>query len=541
MESMDRQMRDIDVLIRARYSLLYVVSWEERRVLQALREVVVGQDKNFYTWSETMGMQDGTKHIGAAPADARTRDPLHVLDIIRSSHEPAVYVLKDFHVFLNHNYPHASAVIRKLRDLADTLHTAYATVILLSPVLHLPDEMQKDVTVIDYELPGLRELDGLLTRALESVRGQEGVEANLSAERREQILKAALGLTLTEAENVFAKCIVEKGRFDVDLIVAEKQQLIRKSGVLEYFESGEQVRDIGGLDILKAWLNNRSLAFTEKAQKFGLPSPRGILLLGVQGCGKSLTAKAVAHLWRLPLLRLDVGRIFAGLVGSSEQNMRRAIQMAETVSPCVLWLDEIEKGLAGVQSSSIADAGVTARVFATLNTWMQEKTQPVFVVATANDISQLPPELLRKGRFDEIFFVDLPVESERREIFAIHLAKRRRSPEDFDLDPLAVQSDGLSGAEIEQAVVSGLYTAFEQEREVTTDDILAGLEQTVPLSVTMREEIAMVRRWAKGRARPASCHGLADVALQEADTLDGHTTWLAPAVWGRRAPPSSTS
>ena len=421
---MDWQMRQIDILIRARYSLLYVVSWEERRVLAALREVVVGQDKAFRTWSETTGLRDGTKPMSAGGADRGTRDPLQVLEAIRADPEPSVYVLKDFHVFLNQNYPHASTVIRKLRDLADALHTAYSTVILLSPMLQLPDELQKDVTVIDYELPGLRELEGLLNRAIDSVRGQEGVQVKLSAEAKERILKAALGLTLTEAENVFAKCIVEKGQFDLDLIVAEKQQLVRKSGVLEYFAAREHVEDIGGLEILKAWLRNRALAFTEKAQKFGLPAPRGILLLGVQGCGKSLTAKAVAHLWRLPLLRLDVGRIFAGLVGSSEQNMRRAIQMAETVSPCVLWLDEIEKGLAGLQSSGLADAGVTARVFATLNTWMQEKIKPVFVVATANDISQLPPELLRKGRFDEIFFVDLPVESERRDIFAIHLGKR---------------------------------------------------------------------------------------------------------------------
>ncbi|HUU54181.1 MAG TPA: AAA family ATPase [Armatimonadota bacterium] len=531
-------MREIDVLIRARYSLLYVVSWEERRVLAALREIVVGQDKNFYTWSETMGMRDGTKVLAAGAADSRTRDPLQVLDAIRSSHEPAVYVLKDFHVFLNNNYPHASVIIRKLRDLADALHTAYATVMLLSPVLQLPEELKKDVTVMDYDLPGLRELDGLLTRALDSVRGQEGVDVNLSAEQRERVLKAALGLTLTEAENVFAKCIVEKGRFDVDLIVAEKQQLIRKSGVLEYFEAREHVADIGGLEILKAWLQNRALAFTEKAQKFGLPAPRGILLLGVQGCGKSLTAKAVAHLWRLPLLRLDVGRIFAGLVGSSEENMRRAIQMAETVSPCVLWLDEIEKGLAGVQSSGYADSGVTARVFATLNTWMQEKIKPVFVVATANDISQLPPELLRKGRFDEIFFVDLPSESERKDIFAIHLRKRNRDPDAFDLDRLGDQSAGFSGAEIEQAVISALYAAFEGAREITTDDVLAALKQTVPLSVTMREEIGLVRRWAKGRARPASKHGLADLeADEDADDQDGRTDWVAPGVWGRRITP----
>ena len=530
-------MREIDVLIRARYSLLYVVSWEERRVLGALREIVVGQDKSFYTWSETLGLKDGAKVLTPGAPDARTRDPINVLDAIRSSAEPAVYVLKDFHVFLNQSYPHASAVIRKLRDLADALHTLYATVILLSPVLHLPDELQKDITVIDYDLPGLRDLDGLLTRALDSVRGQEGVDANLSAEQRERILKAALGLTLTEAENVFAKCIVEKGRFDVDLIVAEKQQLIRKSGILEYFESREQVEDIGGLDILKAWLQNRALAFTDKAQKFGLPAPRGILLLGVQGCGKSLTAKAVAHLWRLPLLRLDVGRIFAGLVGSSEENMRRAIQMAETVSPCVLWLDEIEKALAGVQSSGYADSGVTARVFATLNTWMQEKTKPVFVVATANDISQLPPELLRKGRFDDIFFVDLPAESERKDIFAIHLRRRKRSPADFDLHRLASESTGFSGAEIEQAVISGLYAAFESGREVTTEDITTGLKQTVPLSVTMREDIDMARRWAKRRARPASALGLADVELESSDEdLDGYTDWVAARTWGRPEP-----
>jgi ATP-dependent 26S proteasome regulatory subunit len=539
---MDRQMREIDVLIRARYSLLYVVSWEERRVLAALREIVVGQDKQFYNWSETTGLRSGTKQVTTGGADSRTRDPLQVLDIIRTSTEPAVYVLKDFHVFLSQSYPHASAVIRKLRDLADALHTAYATVVLLSPVLQLPDELQKDVTVIDYELPDLRELEGLLTRAVDSVRGQEGVDVELSSEARERILKAALGLTMTEAENVFAKCIVEKGRFDVDLIVAEKQQLIRKSGVLEYFESNDQIEDIGGLDVLKGWLNNRSLAFTEKAQRFGLPAPRGILLLGVQGCGKSLTAKAVAHLWRLPLLRLDVGRIFAGLVGSSEQNMRRAIQMAETVSPCVLWLDEIEKGLAGVQSSGYADAGVTARVFATLNTWMQEKTKPVFVVATANEISQLPPELLRKGRFDEIFFVDLPDEADRREIFAVHLRKRKRDPQQFDLDRMAAEAAGFSGAEIEQAVVSGLYSAFEEEREVNTEDILGALEQTVPLSVTMREDITLVRRWAKGRARPASRYGLADIEVDvDSEDLEPATEWAEPGMWTRqpRSEPSA--
>jgi len=528
-------MREIDVLIRARYSLLYVVSWEERRVLAALQEIVMGQDKQFYTWSETTGLRSVTKQIAPGAAEARSRDPLAVLDSVRANGEAAVYVLKDFHVFLSPSYPHASAVIRKLRDLADSLHVAYTTLILLSPMLQLPEELQKDITVIDYALPGLRDLEGLLNRAADSVRGQEGIDVELTGEQKERLLKAALGLTLTEAENVFARCLVEKGCFDVDLIIAEKQQLIRKSGVLEYFESSDQFEDIGGMEILKAWLRNRALAFTEKAQRFGLPAPRGMLLLGVQGCGKSLTAKAVAHLWRLPLLRLDVGRIFAGLVGSSEENIRRAIQMAETVSPCVLWLDEIEKGLAGVQSSGLADAGVTARVFATLNTWMQEKIKPVFVVATANDISQLPPELLRKGRFDEIFFVDLPAESERREIFAIHIGKRKRDPTAFDLDSLAAAVDGFSGAEIEQVVISGLLAAFEQDRDVTTDDLLTAIKQTVPLSVTMREEIDYVRRWAKGRARPSSRFGLADIEPDGPRPAGPGetTTWLKPGVWGR--------
>lgn len=531
---MTDQMREMDILIRARYSLLYVVSWEEHRVLSALQEIVVGQEKHYYTWSETMGLRSPTQQLAAGSPSTRAKDPMSVLEAIRTNPEPAVYVLKDFHVFLSPNYPHASAVIRKLRDLADALHTAYTTVVLLSPVLQLPEELQKDVTVLDFALPGLRELDGLLTRAADSVRGQRGVQVDLSAEQRERVLKAALGLTMTEAENVFARCLVERGRFDVDLIVAEKQQLIRKSGVLEYFESRDKVEDIGGLDILKGWLQSRSLAFTERAHRFGLPAPRGVLLLGVQGCGKSLTAKAVAHLWGLPLLRLDVGRIFAGLVGSSEENMRRAIHMAETVSPSVLWLDEIEKGLAGVQSSGLADAGVTARVFATLNTWMQEKVKPVFVVATANDISQLPPELLRKGRFDEIFFVDLPAEEERLEIFAIHLRRRHRDPARFDLARLAAEAKGFSGAEIEQVVISALHVAFAQNREVTTDDLLAAVQETVPLSVTMREDIDLVRRWAKGRARPASRHALADLALHPAaDDHAAATSWVRPGVWTR--------
>jgi len=505
----ERQMKEIDVLIRARYPLLYVVSPEEDRVSRALAEIAQQQGKTFFSWTETMGLRPGLAVVSPEPQETTT-DPLEVLEVIRTRQGPAVYLLKDFPVFLEPRYEKANTVVRKLRDLAEALRTSYASVVLLSPRLFLPPELEKEVSVIDFALPGLEELGGLLERALEALKAHPEVRADLSAEQKEAILKAALGLTLTEAENVFAKCVVEKKGFAVGEILAEKKQIIRKSGTLEYYEASERMEHIGGLEMLKGWLRRRALAFSEKAREFGLPAPKGVLLLGVQGCGKSLTAKAVASLWQMPLLRLDVGSVFAGLVGSSEENMRRAIKMAEAVSPAVLWIDEIEKGLAGMESSGRLDSGVTARVFATLTTWLQEKTRPVFVVATANDISALPPELLRKGRFDEIFFVDLPGEEERKEIFFIHLKKRNRQPEKFDISVLTRESEGFSGAEIEQAVVSALYDAFEHNQEVSTEDIQRAIHETVPLSVTMREEIEELRQWAKGRTRRASAKSLGE-------------------------------
>ncbi|MEM7345092.1 MAG: AAA family ATPase [Chloroflexota bacterium] len=258
------------------------------------------------------------------------------------------------------------------------------------------------------------------------------------------------------------------------------------------------------MNLVKDWLRKRGMAFTEKARRFGLPEPKGLLLLGVQGAGKSLLAKAVASQWQLPLLRLDLGRVFSELVGSSEQNIRAALRLAESVSPCVLWLDEIEKGLAGASGSGSSDAGTSARVFGSLLTWMQEKESPVFVIGTANDITALPPEVLRKGRFDEIFFVDLPELQERREIFAIHLARRGRDPLDYDLNNLAVASKGFSGAEIEQIIIDGLYDAFENELDLKTEDLLVNIERTIPLSKTMENKISALRQWAHSHARPAS-------------------------------------
>jgi SpoVK/Ycf46/Vps4 family AAA+-type ATPase len=274
--------------------------------------------------------------------------------------------------------------------------------------------------------------------------------------------------------------------------------------LLEYYAPDSILKDVGGLELLKAWLARREKSFTDDARKFGIPAPKGILLLGVQGCGKSLTAKAVGAQWNLPLLKLDVGRIFGSLVGQSEENIRKAIKVAESVAPCILWADELEKGFAGMSGSGVSDSGTTARVFSTFLTWMQEKTAPVFLIATANDVTALPPEMLRKGRFDEIFFVDLPDGAEREEIFRIHLAKRHRDVSKFKLKALADATDGFSGAEIEQVVVGALYIAYDAGRELAQKDILSEAKSVVPLSVMMHEDIEELRTWAEMRTRPAS-------------------------------------
>ncbi|MHB0999862.1 MAG: AAA family ATPase [Armatimonadota bacterium] len=493
-DNSERINNEIETLIRARYPIIYIVSWEEQRVMDALKDIAAERGKRILYWSITQGMG-----INGNSQDDSTRDPLAALDYVMKSRDQAVFVLRDFHPHINDH-----AVIRRLRDLTNSLKTSYKTLVIISPVLRLPPELEKEVTVVDYPLPDVKDLNTLLEGIIQSVKGNTQIQINLLPDDREQVLKAAQGLTANEAENVFAKSLVEKRKFDIDVIVSEKEQIIRKSGMLEYYHTSEAFADVGGMDSLKGWLNTRSLSFTEKAREFGLPQPKGIMLLGVQGCGKSLCCKAIASMWKLPLLRLDVGKIFSGIVGSSEENVRKAIIIAESVAPAVLWIDELEKGFAGTQSSPFSDGGTTSRVFASFVTWLQEKTAPVFVVATANDISQLPPELMRKGRFDEIFFVDLPSQEDRREIFEIHVKKRKRDPVKFDLDLLASMTPGFSGAEIEQIVVDGLYTAFGAGMDVTTDDFLASAKISVPLSMTMREKIDDQRDWASQRCRPAS-------------------------------------
>lgn len=491
--------REIEILIRARYPIIYIVTWEEKRVEEALKSIAFARNKGLYLWTITEGITSATT---SGRFSDSLKNPLEALDHVKKSKETAIYVFKDFHPFMEE-----PRIIRKLKDVAAQIKTSHNTLVILSSKMVIPEELEKDITVVDYPLPGYDDLKKLLGKLVESVRRNPRVKIELSPATEEKVIKAALGLTMNEAENVFAKAVVMNnhlGEEDIDVILTEKEQIIRKTGILEYYHATEKFNQVGGLDHLKNWLVKRGSAFSERARKYMLPQPKGILLLGVQGCGKSLCAKVVSSLWNLPLLRLDMGNVFGGIIGSSEANIRKAIKLSETLSPCILWIDEIEKGLSGMKSSGMSDGGTTSRVFGTLLSWMQEKTAPVFIIATANDISQLPPEMLRKGRFDEIFFVDLPTKSERRQIFEIHLAKRKRPPEEFELDALVEASSGFSGAEIEQAIISGMFDAFFEDREVQTKDLLRALEETFPLSRTMSEKIDYLRKWAKNRTRRAS-------------------------------------
>jgi ATP-dependent 26S proteasome regulatory subunit len=496
---------EIETLIRARYPILYIITSEEMRVQNILVEIAAKRQKKVFEWTYSSGIVAAGSSIQSQKSRSpATKDPLAALDMVIDQVEPAIFLFKDFHPFLTRNN---FAVIRRLKDIALHLKNSYKTIVLISPVMEIPAELDKEVTVINFLPPSKEDLNALLDKIIEDLRGSKQVQIELDEEGRERLLQAALGLTLGEAENVFAKIIVKNQRLSADHVnevFAEKQQIIRKSGLLEYYAADEDFTSVGGLAVLKDWLNKRVVAFTAEAHAFGLPAPKGILLLGVQGCGKSLCAKAVSRLWQLPLLRFDMGRMFGSLVGSSEENVRRAIGVAESIAPAVLWVDEIDKAFVGSQSSGVTDGGTTARVFGTFLTWLSEKSAPVFVVATANDVSQLPPELLRKGRLDEIFYVDLPSAEERAEIFRIHLIKRNRRPEDFDFPSLVVASQDFSGAEIEEAIISALYDAFYARQELTTAHVIEALSQTVPLAKTMAEKISAQRNWAKGRARNAS-------------------------------------
>jgi ATP-dependent 26S proteasome regulatory subunit len=495
---------ELETLIRARYPVLYVVTWEESRMDDWISEIAVHRQKQALEWSSTTGLTPlPNQHTPHRHRDPATRDPLAALDRVIDHVEPAIFLFKDLHPFLNRQNPQ---ILRRLREISSILKKTSKTLILVSPIVELPPDLEKDITLLHLPLPNRNELGHLLDTILHDVSQDSRITVDLTDNDRELLLTATQGLTLSEAENAFARILIQHHSLSASStadIQAEKQQTIRKNGLLEYCEPAATFDDVGGLPQLKDWLRKRKAAFTESAQAFGLPAPRGILLLGVQGCGKSLCAKAVSTLWQLPLLRFDIGRMFGSYIGSSEENVRRAISIAESVAPAILWIDEMDKALSGSQGSAAQDGGTTARVFSTLLTWLSEKQAPVFVVATANDVRHLPAELLRKGRLDEIFFLDLPKPDDRKHILEIHLRNRNRDPAAFELDELAKLSPDFSGAELEQAVISALYDAYDGGTEITSTHLRAAITQTVPLAKTMSEQVTRLRQWANGRARSA--------------------------------------
>ncbi len=489
---------ELSILVQAQYPLIYLVTSEEERAEQAIARIaqMKTQHRRVFVWTVTHGIveygqpRQTTQHNTVSPEAA--------IEWVVRQREPGIFIFKDLHPFIS-----SAAVNRWLRDAIASFKGTEKLVILMSPIQEIPIELEKDAVVIDYPLPDLTELDRVLSAQLEQAKNRR-----LTTEAREKLLKAALGLTKDEAEKVYRKAHVKAGRLteeEVDIVLSEKKQLIRRNGILEYIEEDETIDAVGGLEELKKWLKQRSDAFTERAREYGLPQPKGMLILGVPGCGKSLIAKTTARLWGLPLLRLDMGRVYDGsTVGRSEANLRNALKTAESISPVLLFIDELDKAFAGGTGSADSDGGTSSRIFGSFLTWMQEKTSPVFVMATANRVERLPGEFLRKGRFDEIFFVDLPTSDERQDIFKIHLNKRRSDISRFDIEQLAKVSDGFSGAEIEQALIAAMYEAFAQDREFTQLDIIAAIKSTLPLSRTMTEQVTALRDWARQRARPAS-------------------------------------
>jgi len=479
--------------IRAGYPGLYLVSHEEQRVDGEMKAIAKELKYSLVFWSAVDGLVDTAKST-ATPAN----DPLEALLAVREMKEKTIILLRDFHLFLVDPNP---ILIRQLKDVLQEAKTKFKTLIILGCRLCLPPELERELTVIEFALPGKEELQGVLSGIMESA----GINsASVNQETREKAIDAAAGLTTIEAENTFALSVVESKGINPEIVAREKAQAVKKNGLLEIIESPESLASIGGLDLLKDWLVQRKDAFSKRAIEYGLPTPKGVLILGIPGTGKSLTAKATAKIFGMPLLKLDAGRIFAGLVGQSESNLRSVIQTAEAIAPAVLWIDEIEKGFAGSKSSGATDGGTSSRVFGSFISWMQEKKSPVFVVATANDVSQLPPEMLRKGRFDELWFVDLPNQKEREAIWIIQIAKYRRDPKDYDTIQLARATEGLTGSEIENVFADALFKAFEAGKEPTDLTVAEVLTEFVPLSKLMAEQMTGLRNWVKGRARTAT-------------------------------------
>ncbi len=488
----------LERLLRCRHVCVSIVTLEEDYALGLVRDAALKLGRPLYMWSVSGGVQDGL--LSGTPPVPDTADPVNGLVHLAGLQGEPLCIMLDLASHLRQE-----RALRVWRNLINQFRTTGSQMIMIDHVAQLPEVARAYTTPFEIVLPDEEEIETLVRETLRRAHRERPIEINLTRGGWQTIIRNLHGLTRRQIESIIIDCVADDRCFDEDDInhvLASKRRALGGGGLLEFVETPVDASEIGGLRRLKAWLKQRHGALTDKAVEYGLAAPRGVLMLGVQGAGKSLCAKAIATTWQRPLLRMDVGALYDRYVGESERRLRDALARAEAMAPIVLWIDEIEKAFASAASQS-TDGGLSKRMFGTLLTWMQEHGSSVFLVATANDIEALPPELLRKGRFDEIFFVDLPRTDTRRQIFAIHLKKRKRDPEHFDLDALAEASEGFSGAEIEQAVISGLHDAFAKHSELGTEHVLTALRTSPPLSVTMAEKVAELREWARGRCVPA--------------------------------------
>jgi SpoVK/Ycf46/Vps4 family AAA+-type ATPase len=485
---------ELTLLLKARYPVIFINTIEEDRVEYVIRKhIKTSLNRSIYSWDFVDGYTNNPNNEGFAK-----RNPLQALELIErlTSETPAVFLLKDFNRFLTD-----ISISRKLKNISRILKLQPKTIIIIGSEFNIPKELQDLITVLQFQLPLESEINQELTRLIDSL----NIKVNL--ELFESLTQACQGLSLERIRRVLSKIIATHKTIDeksIAILLSEKKQIISQTEILEYWSANEKITNIGGVENLKQWLKKRKTSFGIQASNYGLPTPRGLLLVGIQGTGKSLTAKAIATEWQLPLLKLDVGKLFGGIVGESESRLRQTIEVAETLSPCILWIDEIDKAFSNNESKG--DSGTSNRVLATFISWLSEKTKPVFVVATANNVDLLPLEIIRKGRFDEIFFLDLPQQEEREQIFKIHLQEfRPNSWNSFDYEKLAKLSETFSGAEIRQSIIEGMYHAFYEQREFTTDDICLALTELIPLAQLETSQTLKLQSWASsGRIRLAS-------------------------------------
>jgi len=485
---------ELALFLKARYPIIYINTIEEDRVEYVIRKnIKTNLNRSIYSWDFVDGYTNNPNNEGFAK-----KNPLQALELVErlNAETPALFLLKDFNRFLTD-----LSISRKLRNISRILKLQPKTIIIIGSDLTIPKELQDLITVVQFQLPLESEITQELARLIKSL------NIEIDSQLFENLVRACQGLSLERIRRVLSKIIATYKTINeqsIKVLLSEKKQIISQTEILEYSSIDEEISNLGGLNNLKSWLKKRKTAFSLQASNYGLPTPRGLLLIGIQGTGKSLTAKAIATDWQLPLLKLDVGKLFGGIVGESESRLRQMINVAETISPCILWIDEIDKAFTNTESKG--DSGTSNRVLATFISWLSEKTKPVFVIATANNIDLLPLEIIRKGRFDEIFFLDLPKKEEREEIFKIHLQEFRPNTwQSFDYLRLSESSDSFSGAEIRQSIIEGMYHAFYEKREFTTDDICMALNELIPLAYLESDQMKRLQSWASsGRIRLAS-------------------------------------